>query len=1375
MSAFTRNQVFPAVDTIGGLLPTDMLLRIAEGKDVVGCAPADYRVLGSRSVRDDAERHWDYLKAVWTELREHLPVAPEQDTPADLTGRAVAEWLLPLFAELGFGELTALGASGMTSDDGSKTFAISHRWNHVPIHLAPWQSSLDKRPGGAGTVPPQSLVQECLNRTDAHLWGVLTNGRQLRLLRDSSALATASYLEFDLEAIFDGELFSEFVLLYRLLHVSRFAIAEGATPATCWLEKWRLDAITSGTRALDQLRDGVEQAITTLGTGFLRHPANSNLRENIDVSALHNGLLRLVYRLLFVFVAEDRDVLHAPDATAQARERYAAYFSTARLRAHARRRRGTAHDDLYRALRIVLSALGDENGRPEVGLPGLGGIFDATPVDAVLDDLALSNEYLLTAIRHLAQVRDAGSGRIRAVDYRHLDAEELGSIYESLLERVPRHSAVDRTFELVELAGNTRKTTGSYYTPSSLIECLLDSTLDPVIDDAVKRGEQAASAAGQADPAESVVNELLSLTVCDPACGSGHFLVAAARRIAKRVAAVRERNPEPTLDAVRHALHEVIARCIYGVDLNPMAVELAKVSLWLEALEPGKPLDFLDAHVKCGNGLIGATPALMRDGIPDTAFKPVEGDDQAYARALSKQNEAERIGQFQLFEMSTDIKVPYSAFAAEVRRISAAPAETLKQVHRQAADYEDWEGTAEYREAQHVADAWCAAFFWRKTEDAPQPITHNVFRALLDPAAPAAGLATHEEVDRLRAQHRFFHWHLAFPEVFSVPEGGSGANPVTGLLGGFSCVLGNPPWDKLDFEDKKYFSIVEPEIAAISGQARRRRIAEWAEGNPEAGERYCAARRRVKSTFLFAGGSGAFPLCGKGLTVKGVNSLQTDQLFTERFATIVAPKGRIGCVVPTAIATGAGAQYLFGDLTRRGAITLLYDFENRKPIFPGVHASYKFCLLSLVGRDLREREALFAFFMMDTADLEYADRVFALSPEEIALINPNTGSLPIFRSRRDADLTAAIYLRLPVLWDERRKDGNPWQITFKRLFDMTDDSDLFRPQERLEAEGWTRAGNVFVQGGKRMLRLYEAKMAHHFDHRWSSYYGTDDGDRRRLSLVEKQQPETVVDPRYWIAENGLIATVRKSRNAEVPGVDKRLADVKWGSGWLVGWRDICRATDERTAISAFIPRTAVGHTFPLMLPRVAPALVAALVAAQSSLVFDFVSRQKVGGLHMALMTWKQLPVPTPAMLEPHTRFIVPRVLELVYTAYDMAPLAHDLLDRGEPFRWDEIRRAQIRAELDAYFFHLYGIAHFDVDYILETFQSDSGGGLKNNEITKYGSYRTKELILAKYDRMAEAGVSLTNPLVDGENYTSTLNPPPGHGPRHPARDDQPTE
>jgi hypothetical protein len=522
----------------------------------------------------------------------------------------------------------------------------------------------------------------------------------------------------------------------------------------------------------------------------------------------------------------------------------------------------------------------------------------------------------------------------------------------------------------------------------------------------------------------------------------------------------------------------------------------------------------------------------------------------------------------------------------------------------------------------------------------------------------------------------------------------------------------------------------------------------------------------VKGTFHFAGDSGVFPLSAKGLTVKGVNSLQTDQLFAERFASVAATSGRFGCIIPTAIATGAGAQYLFGDFTQRRAVASLYDFENRKLLFPAVDSRYKFCLLSLVGRSLNESAAKFAFFLLDVSDLDDIDRVFALSPEEISLLNPNTGTLPIFRHRRDADLTLKIYRHIPVLWKERAKHGNSWSMSFKNLFNMTDDSDLFRARDRLEAEGWELSGNVFIRYGERMLPLYEGKMAHHFDHRWNSYYNTSNEDRQRLGLTEKQNPATTAAPRYWIAETGDIAAVRNKKDVLVPGVDKRLDEVNWGNGWLCGWRDVCRTTDERTAIPTFLPRTAVGHTYPLMLPRVSPVLTAALIATQSSLVLDFVSRQKVSDAHMKLFIWKQLPVPTPAMLEPHTAFITPRVLELVYTAFDMTPLARDLGDDGEPFRWDEDRRAQLRAELDSYFFYLYGISREDTDYILETFQSDSGGGLKNNEIATYGTFRTKDLVLAEYDRMSAASPDLDSPLRDGENFTSILTPPPGHGPRH---------
>ncbi|MET7635715.1 DNA methyltransferase [Streptomyces sp. NPDC005078] len=1341
MSATTRNQVFSAVHTVGALLPVDMLVRISEGKDVPGSKPADYGLPTSRSVRDEAERSWEYLKPLWRDLRGRLPENPQTGAPAtDPTGIAGNDWLAPLWRELGFGPLTPMGQSGIAADsDEEKKFLVSHRWRHVLMHQSNWNADLDRRPGGAGTVPPQSMLQECLNRTEAHLWGVLTNGRQVRLLRDSSALATASYVEFDLEAIFDGELFSEFVLLYRLLHVSRFEVGEDAAPSACWLEKWRTEAIASGTRALDQLRKGVQTAITTLGTGFLKQPDNRELREALDVTTFHYALLRMVYRMLFLFVAEDREALLAPTADADAKERYATYFSSARLRRQAQRRRGTSHGDLYQALRFVLSGLGNDDGRPELGLPALGGIFDDTETDKLLHGLALSNEPLLDAVRALSVVRDTKSRRNRVVDYRHLDAEELGSIYESLLELVPKHNATDRTFELVELAGNARKTTGSYYTPSSLIDCLLDSALDPIIDDAVKRGEIRATRAGQPDAGPAIVDELLSLTVCDPACGSGHFLVAAARRIAKRVAAVREQNPEPTIDAVRHALHEVVARCIYGVDLNPMAVELAKVSLWLEALEPGKPLGFLDAHIKHGNALLGATPALLAGGIPDDAFKPIEGDDKKIATALKKRNATERGGQLS-FTTEERIWVSNASFAASLRDITAAPSDTLRDVRLQSSRFRDLEQSADYLHALNISDAWCAAFVWPKVLGAPTPVTEGVFRDLQSPGGgiPAT---TRDEIVRIAQQYKFFHWHLEFPDVFRVPAtADTSVDTSVGWTSGFSCVVGNPPWEHVELKEQEFFSARAAEIAEAAGAKRKRMIEQLPSTNPELSAEYEVSKRHIDGTRHFASDSGLYPLCGRG-------RIKTDPVFAEQGRRLIGPSGRFGMILPTGIATDATTQFFFKDLVQCGSLASLYDFENAAPLFPGVHRSFKFSLLTLAGHAARETAASFAFFLHDPAELDAVDKRFTLSPEEITLLNPNTGTCPIFRTRRDAEITLDIYRRVPVLIKEGDPNGNPWGLSFMQgLFNMTSDSHLFRTRDQLEADGWTLTGNTFTRGGARMLPLYEAKMLHHYDHRWATY--DPDGSTQDLALAEKQDSSTVVLPRYWVAESE---------------VNTQLARKSWDRDWLLGWRDICRATDERTAISFAFPKSAVGNKIPIMLADHPPRVLASLIACQSSLAHDFASRQKVGGITMNFFIWQQLPVLSPLSVLPHAEWIGTRSTELSYTADDMRPFARDLSDTGAPFVWDEGRRAVIRAELDALFFHLYGIDRDDVDYILETFPI-----VKRKDEAKYGSYRTKELILDLYDRMAAAGVSLDTPLVDGENFLSALTPPPGHGPRHPA-------
>jgi hypothetical protein len=1362
---------FTAVSTVGGLLPSDMLLRIAEARNLVGTKPADYGLPASVPVRDEAERAWEYLKPLWRDLRKALPSDPITGAPAaDPTGRAGTDWLAQLFRKLDFGTLTEVGPEGIAADsDPDKRFPVSHRHGPALLHLIPWNHELDKRPA-PGQVPAQSMLQDCLNRTEAHLWGLVTNGRTLRLLRDSSSFATATYVEFDLEALFDGELFSEFVLLYCVLHASRFEVPEGTAASGCWLEKWRAEAVTSGARALDQLRLGVQNALTVLGTGFLRHPDNTALRENTDPKALRDALLRMVYRLLFVFVAEDRSALLDPDAGEAQRDAYERYFSSARLRQRARRRQGTAHGDQYEALRIVLDALGTEDGRPELGLPGLGGLFSHTDADVPLDGLKLSNEALLTAVRHLAQVRDPRAGRWRAVDYRHLDAEELGSVYESLLELEPKHSASDRSFELIEVAGNSRKTTGSYYTPSSLIECLLDTTLDPVIDDAVARGTAHAAAIGQSDATNAIVDELLSLTVCDPACGSGHFLVASARRIAKRVASVREHNPEPSEDAVRHALHEVIARCIYGVDLNPMAVELAKVSLWLEALEPGKPLGFLDAHVKHGNGLIGATPKLLADGVPDDAFKPIEGDDKKYAAALVKRNKAQRRGQDELL-FETDALPSNDEYAAALARITAAPADSLKQVRAQESAYRSYTESTTYVQDLHAADSWCAAFVWPKHEGAPEAPTDQLFRALRGRNQASVPDATHREILRLRNQYLFFHWHLEFPQVFAVPESGLGFPPGPGWLGGFDAVVGNPPWESVNFPETEFFAVRSPEIAATDNTAARKKKIAALKDNPDTiplYKEFTTAKRRVYGESHFLRTSGRHPLTGQG-------NLNLYALFTENDRALTSLAGRTGVIIPTGIATDARTQYFFKDLVASQSLAALFDFENRSGLFPAVDSRMKFCILSMTGVEIRQPTSQFGFFLHSPVDLTDPEKSFPLTATEISLLNPNTGTCPVFRCRRDAQITLDIYERFPILVrDSEAADGNPWGVSFLRMFDMSHESHLFRPDiqngetfEDLIKDGWQLDGNKLIRGAERLLPLYEAKMAEFYNHRVADVVKSEAAGKRQnqpkyLTPRDLDDPARLPQPQNWAPENDV-----SIEGCIYRGVATRLTENDWHRDWLLGWRDITSATNERTAIPAFIPRSAVNNKFSLMLPQVAPPLAAALVGVQSSLAFDFISRQKIGGVSMSLFLWKQLPVPKPGTLEPHTPFLVPRILELVYTAHDMSPLARDLADHGQPFRWIEERRAQLRAELDAYIFHLYGISRGDTDYILDTFQSDSGG-LKNNEIAKFNEYRTKRLVLAEYDRMAVAGLTLENPLVEGDggNYRSTLNPPPGYGPRH---------
>lgn len=1278
----------------GGLLPAELLSRIA-ASTLAGQASADYHLAAGETVREAANRAWAYLTGVWAAYRQAAAKLPEGDRGTTLTRE---RWLLILLRELDYGRVPATPAGGLTA--GDKQFPVSHVWEHVPVHLLGHTLDLDRRThgvAGAASSSPQSMVQELLNRSDAHLWALLSNGLTLRLLRDSTSLVGSAYVEFDLEAIFDGDLFADFLLLYSICHQSRLEVRDPEKGATsCWLEAWRTESVESGSRALNLLRDGVVEAITTLGTGFLAHPANGRLRDGLADGTLreadiNHGLLRIVYRLLFTFVAEDRGLLLDPDAGVQARERYRDYFSTARLRRTARRRRGTRHTDQWRALNVVWDGLGSIDGRPELGLVGIGGLFEPGALD-LFRDCELANEALLKAVRHLSLVTEPGSGVKRVVDYRNLGAEELGSIYEALLEFVPSWNPEKRVYELLSAAGNDRKSTGSYYTPTSLIDCLLDSALDPVLD----RAER------EPDPETA----LLALTVCDPACGSGHFLVAAARRIAKRVAAIRTRDPEPPPERVREALGDVVGRCLYGVDLNPLAAELAKVSLWLETLDPGRPLAFLDAQIKVGNSLIGTTPALLAEGVPTEAFVALEGDDKKITSALKKLNDQELVGQDDLFgDAGPTLDSRVVGQLGEL--LGSGRAASLADVHARAQRLKALDADPTLQRQRLVADAWCATFVWPKHPGGPKAITDRSLRALErgETLTPDTMATLHE----LAAEYRFFHWHLEFPHLFK--PGGDHDGPGWG--GGFDIVLGNPPWERVKLQEQEFFAVRDPEIAAApNAAARKRLIAKLEFGNPSLFAEYVAALRRAFGESHVLRNSGRYPLAGRG-------DINTYAVFAEGARTLVSEQGRMGMVLPTGIATDATTQFFFKNLVQKGSLVSLYDFENAKPLFDGVHRSFKFCLLTLAGRGRREARAEFAFFAHDPTDLLKDDARFELTPDEIQLLNPNTGTCPIFRTRRDAEITLGIYRRMPVLINENDPvNGNPWGIKFSTMFHMSNDSHLFHTRQELEADGWTLNGNVFerpVSGGgyELMLPLYEAKMIHHFDTRWATY--EDDGSTRLMTESEKAERVSPI-PRYWVA------------GVEI---DKKVGG-DWKQNWFLGWRDICRATDERTVIASLIPRVAVGNQMPIALPRRPLVQVTALQACLSSCVLDFAARQKVGGTHLNFFIFTQLPLPSPQYFE-GAELPVGRSL---------ADWCGVRVDRLNAWIADPTERAQVRAELDAAAFHLYGLDRQEVSYVMDTFPI-----VKRKDEAAFGSFRTKELILAAYDAMAEAKAS-------GHNYQS---------------------
>ncbi len=1358
----TNGLNLPALRLEGGLFLPDILEKAALGQGRLQ-AEADYGLPKGLKLRDEASRAFQIASAQWrtfAALLDRTDFNPQ---------RASVQFISELLRDaLAYPAVAAV--SGVPV--GERVYPITHLAHPAPaaqatgakpvaIVVAPHNQGLDDadprfavQGSGAKRKTPFQLAQEFLNASPEHEWALVTNGRSLRLLRDAATLTRPSYLEVDLQDLLAGQRFVEFGSAWRLLHASRAGLLDFATedgpkgpPPVAWAT-WQQAGQEEGTRVREGLRRGVTEALITLGQGFVQNPANDALRQQLQTGGLKREdyfaqLLRLVYRFIFLFTVEERGLVPAAaqaiddTSTAQARhaaaQLYAEGYAMARLRDLALRRRAhNRHNDLWQAVRIVFRGLG--KGQPRLGLPALGGLFADTQCPD-LDDAALSNAALLTAVKSLRWTATVG-GALAPIDYRNMDTEELGSVYESLLELVPEVDVHARSFGFVGItsvgstAGNERKTSGSYYTPDSLVQELIRSALNHVIEDRVAK-----------NPGQPVEG-LLSLRVVDPACGSGHFLLAAARRIAERVAALRSADGAVTPQAYRHAMREVVARCIFGVDRNPMAIELARTALWIEGFEEGRPLGFLDHHLQVGDALLGLTDLkALEHGIAKDAFKVLSGDDKAVCKELTKANstalkdlEKKRVAK--AFGQLDVVHQADSGLAA-LQAIEAMPDGDTAQIAAKAQAYDVYLTQARTGRLAQAANQLLGAYLLPKTEATADsiPTTATLYLTLQGMPLKQAQQAVQTAANDACKKARVLHWPLAFPQVFAA--------------GGFDCVLGNPPWERIKLQEEEFFATRHTAIAEAKNKAERSQRIQWlSEGmlaqhlyvgsglgqSTAVGEKerelygeFIGARRTAEAASLFAHVKGED---GGRYPLTGVGDVNTYALFAETFLQLKAVHGRAGFIVPTGIATDSSTKAFFSNAVRRGQLVSLFDFDNAERAFPAVATLVRFSLVTLGTAD----QASFAFLLKNISHLSDERRRFFLSADDFVLVNPNTLTCPVFNSRTDAELTRKIYKKAPILIRESTEGGssiNPWRVGLGTMFHMSNDSHLFLSRAQLPTDGSIALGREALEAGfVGYVPLYEAKMMTIYDHRFGTYPPDTIDDTRALPRLTQQQysdPNFEVNPRFF---------VHSSEAAQSAGDLQR--------SWLICFRAMSNHTNVRRFISGVIPFSAVGNSLVIIKPPTGMQgrRLACLVANLGSMVMDAIARWKIAGTNLNNFLVQQFPVLPPEAFSTDEGYISDRVLELTYTTHSLSGFAADLGYTGPPFPWRAERRAQIRAELDAWFARAYGLSRDELRYILdpgavmgEDYPSETFRVLKENEEREFGEYRTSRLVLDAWDRL----------------------------------------
>jgi hypothetical protein len=1290
-----------------------------------------------------------------------------------------------------------------------------------------WMRALDRGDASEATDPgaPSSQMLRYLSRADVVSdrtvkWGLLTNGAVWRLYYQDARSRAEEFLEIDLalalgvpgvQREFDTTEPEHTLRLFFLLFNRNAFLGQAWDTANRSFHAYALnearlyeEAVSKdlGARVFGEIFPSLAQALAAgdlharrQKTGYGQFTRQQYMREYLD--EVREAALILLYRLLFLFYAEDRNLLPVRDA------RYHAY-SVRRLRERVRdevdanRAFSSRLDNIWRDLQGVFQLL--DGGDDAVGMPAYnGGLFDRARAPL------LERTRVPDAV--MAPIIDALSRRTEDlsrtwINYRDLAVSHLGGIYERLLEYTLVHEVqaaddyrdkpeIDRI--TAEPASFARKVSGSYYTHDDLVRLILRESVGLLAGERVQAFEaqirkyrKKASlnpsdwdVLDKLDPA----SRILELKVCDPAMGSGHFLVALVDDLADRVlesintaehsvaeqpwAAHLTEMGRPWLSPVvariaairqairgtarehgwavtdaqlddRHIVRRMILKkTIFGVDKNPMAVELAKTALWLHTFTVGAPLSFLDHHLKCGDSLHGERLDTAQRGLSALGM-------------LFQKGELDRL----------DLAARSLTQVADLTDVDIAEAQLSKRLAGEA-------------EAQ-VAPLHALLDFWRalrwlvpgwpvdsaaKLARLGDAALHPALIELLSPArnlvavlvagriegegdAVAAANALLDRVRALAQREQFFHWWTSFPTVFAAPGGG------------FDAVIGNPPWDRIKLQEVEWFAEREPAIATQARASDRKKlIADLQNEGAALWAQYQQAVARAEANARVLGKSGDYPLLGGG-------DVNLYSLFVERAQTLIHRDGLVALLTPSGIAADKGAAEFFRSISTTGRLGALFDFENKKVFFPDIHASFKFCTLVFGGARRDFAEARCAFYLHGIDELDDAERVMALTKEDFALVNPNTGAAPIFRTRRDAQITTRIYRSHPVLvWrgevnaaTNQRSERRVWPVKYVRMFDMTNDSKLFLTRAELVKRGFVPAAlNRWRNGEAEAVPLYEGKMVQMFDHRAADVVVNAENLHRAaqpepIPAAQKEQPDRYPVPQFFVLASGTGA---------------RPID------WTLGFKEVTAPTNMRTMIAALVPSAGYGNTLPVLMPdekttitahaRFAPVLLANL----ASMAFDYLARQKVQGQHLNLFILEQLPVIAPERFEASiggvkiADFIRDQVLALSYTAHDLAPFARDLgyvnADGSvrPPFVWNDEDRRQRLAALDGLFMHLYGLGEDDAAYVLDTFPI-----VRQQDEAAFGHFRTKADVLAQLSeissgtlRVRPASSALAQPII----------------------------